>query len=208
MGECILQEIQLNQFGKHDVQIDQSDLVYNGYFKIVKYRFRYRLFAGGWSKTVERELFERGQAAAMLPYDVANDNIILIEQIRIGAMVANVEPWQLEIVAGIIDKDETPDMVAIRESEEEAGLLVKNLIPITSYLSSSGGCSERIHLYLGQVDVSTASGIHGLPKKSEDILVHIVPREMAYQWVLNGKIENAASIIALQWLMLNVESLR
>ncbi len=202
------QIIQPNQFGQEDVQIDESDLVYNGYFKMVKYRFRHRLFAGGWSDTIERELFERGQAVAMLPYDPVTDSVVLVEQIRIGAMLASDEPWQLEIIAGIIDKDESPDEVAIRESEEEAGLPVQDLIPITSYLSTSGGCSERIHLYLGKVDASKAKGIHGLPEEGEDILVHVVQRETAYQWVQSGKIENAASIIALQWLMLNVEILR
>ncbi|MCC4800523.1 ADP-ribose diphosphatase [Enterovibrio norvegicus] len=208
MEKSVPQKMQPNQFGHEDVQIDKSDLVYNGYFKMVKYRFRHRLFAGGWSDTIERELFERGQAVAMLPYDPVTDSVVLVEQIRIGAMVASDEPWQLEIVAGIIDKDESPEDVAVRESEEEAGLPVQELTPITSYLSTSGGCSERIHLYLGKVDASKAKGIHGLPEEGEDILVHVVPRETAYQWVQSGKIENAASIIALQWLMLNVETLR
>ncbi|MDD1781696.1 ADP-ribose diphosphatase [Enterovibrio sp. ZSDZ35] len=198
---------QPDQFGKDDVEIENTDVVYNGYFKMVKYRFRHRLFAGGWSDVLDRELFERGHAVAMLPYDPVTDEVVLVEQIRIGAMVASDSPWQLEIVAGIIDKDETPDAVAIREAEEEAGLQVQSLHPMTSYLSSSGGCSERIHLYLGMVDASTAKGVHGLPDEGEDILVHVVDRSTAMEWVANGKIENAASIIALQWLTLNRDHL-
>ncbi len=118
-------------------------------------------------------------------------------------MVDSDSPWQLEIVAGIIDKDETPEKVAVREAEEEAGLTVRELAPMTSYLSSSGGCSERIHLYLGIVDAAQAEGIHGLADEGEDILVHVVSFDQAMQWVTEGKIENAASIIALQWLALN-----
>ncbi|KXF80346.1 ADP-ribose diphosphatase [Enterovibrio coralii] len=201
------QTTQFDQFGTGDVEIETTDVVYNGYFKMVKYRFRHRLFAGGWSDVIDRELFERGHAVAMLPYDPKTDEVVLVEQIRVGAMVASDSPWQLEIVAGIIDKDETPDEVAIRETEEEAGLHVQSLIPMTSYLSSSGGCSERIHLYLGMVDASGAKGVHGLPEEGEDILVHVVERSRAMEWVANGKIENAASIIALQWLTLNRDKL-
>ncbi|MDD1795990.1 ADP-ribose diphosphatase [Enterovibrio sp. ZSDZ42] len=208
MGQNVPQNMHPNQFGGDDVEIEHSDVVYNGYFKMVKYRFRHRLFAGGWSETIERELFERGHAVAMLPYDPVTDKVVLVEQIRIGAMAASPSPWQLEIVAGIIDKDETPDAVAVREAEEEAGLSVNELVPMTSYLSSSGGCSERIHLYLGIVDASDAEGIHGLPEEGEDILVHLVPRTTAMQWVEEGKIENAASIIALQWLALNLKKWR
>lgn len=194
---------QPTQFGRDDIQIEATDVVYNGYFKMIKYRFRHRLFAGGWSEVIDRELFERGHAVAMLPYDPVSDKVVLVEQIRVGAMVDSDSPWQLEIVAGIIDKDETPENVAVREAEEEAGLTVHELAPMTSYLSSSGGCSERIHLYLGIVDAAQAEGIHGLADEGEDILVHVVSFDQAMQWVTDGKIENAASIIALQWLALN-----
>lgn len=197
-----------SQFGQDDVTIEANDVVYNGYFKMVKYRFRHRLFSGGWSGPIERELFERGHAVAMLPYDPVSDKVVMVEQIRVGAMVASDSPWQLEIVAGIIDKDETPEAVAVREAEEEAGLNVQKLLPMTRYLSSSGGCSERIHLYLGIVDASQVGGVHGLAEEDEDILVHVVPFMTAMQWMNEGKIENAASIIALQWLAMNRERLR
>ena len=74
---------------------------------------------------------------------------------------------------------------------------------ITRYLASSGGCSETLDVFVGRVESQLASGIHGLPEEGEDIRVHVVSREQAYQWVESGKIENAASIIALQWLQLN-----
>lgn len=202
-GNTVPQTPRPIQFGHNDIKIEATDVVYNGYFKMMKYRFRHRLFAGGWSEAIERELFERGHAVAMLPYDPATDRVVLVEQIRVGAMVDSASPWQLEIVAGIIDKDETPQDVATREAQEEAGLAVSELVPMTRYLSSSGGCSERIHLYLGLVDASDADGIHGLPEEGEDILVHVVGFDTAMQWVAEGKIENAASIIALQWLALN-----
>ncbi len=76
---------QPTQFGRDDIQIEATDVVYNGYFKMIKYRFRHRLFAGGWSEVIDRELFERGHAVAMLPYDPVSDKVVLVEQIRVGA---------------------------------------------------------------------------------------------------------------------------
>ncbi|RXJ70537.1 ADP-ribose diphosphatase [Veronia nyctiphanis] len=193
------------QFSQQDVTIDSTEKVYDGYFKMIKYSFRHRLFAGGWSGDVVRELFERGHAVAILPYDPHTDQVVLIEQIRIGAIAADKSPWQLEIVAGVIDKEgESPQQVAIREAEEEAGLTIEQIGSITRFLPSPGGCSENIEVFYGIVDASKAEGIHGVPDENEDILVHVVPRQQAYEWIAEGKIENAATIIALQWLQLNL----
>ncbi len=198
----------LTQFDKKDIEIETCESVYDGYFKLLKFHFRHRCFAGGWSPVISRELFERGHAVAVLPYDPKRDQIILIEQIRVGAMAADLSPWQFEIVAGMIENNEAPESVAVRETKEEAGLNIEKLVPISRYLSSSGACSETIQLYLGIVDANLGEGIHGLIEENEDILVHRVSRETAMQWLKEGKIENAASIIALQWLGLNLESVK
>ncbi|GAK83635.1 ADP-ribose pyrophosphatase [Vibrio ponticus] len=116
--------------------------------------------------------------------------------------------WQLEIVAGIIDTNESAEEVARREAIEEAGITIGKLAKVTSYYPSSGGCSERLDVFVGEVDASTAHGVHGLDCEGEDIRVHVVSREQAYQWVENGRFENGASIIALQWLQLNYQRLR
>ncbi|WP_318494012.1 ADP-ribose diphosphatase [Photobacterium leiognathi] len=196
-------------FGMEDVDILAKETVYQGFFKMVKYRFRHKLFAGGWSGEISREMFERGHAAALLPYDPITDDVVLIEQFRVGAMAAGCEPWQLEIVAGMIDhQDESAEDVVKREAVEEAGLTVAELQKVTRYLSSSGGCSEMLDIFVGTVDSTQAGGIHGLAEESEDIRVHVVSREQAYEWVESGKIENAASIIALQWLQLNYSRLQ
>ncbi|WP_318448267.1 ADP-ribose diphosphatase [Photobacterium leiognathi] len=196
-------------FGMEDVDILAKETVYQGFFKMVKYRFRHKLFAGGWSGEISREMFERGHAAALLPYDPITDDVVLIEQFRVGAMAAGCEPWQLEIVAGMIDhQDESAEDVVKREAVEEAGLIVAELEKVTRYLSSSGGCSEMLDIFVGTVESTRAGGIHGLAEESEDIRVHVVSREQAYEWVESGKIENAASIIALQWLQLNYSRLQ
>ncbi|TOG53708.1 ADP-ribose diphosphatase [Vibrio parahaemolyticus] len=196
-----------DEFTSRDVEIISKESVFEGFFKMVKYRFKHKLFAGGWSDVVEREMFERGHAAAMLPYDPKTDQVVIIEQIRIGAL-EHEHPWQLEIVAGMIDRAESAEEVIRREAEEEAGITVGRVASVTSYYPSSGGCSERLDVFVGEVDASKAHGIHGLDYEDEDIRVHVISREQAYQWVKDGIFENGASIIALQWLQLNHQELR
>ncbi len=196
-------------FNRQDVELLSTQTVYDGFFKMVKYRLRHKLFAGGWSGEFERELFERGHAAAVLPYDPILDNVVLIEQFRVGAMAANCQPWQLEIVAGMLDHDnESPEQVVRREATEESGLVLGKTEKISRYLSSSGGCSEVLDIFIGVVDSRLAQGIHGVESEHEDIRVHVVSRKQAYQWLESGKIENAATIIALQWLQLHYQRLQ
>jgi len=195
------------EFTPQDVEIISKETLFKGFFSMVKYRFRHKLFEGGWSQPLEREMFERGHAAAMLPYDPITDQVVIIEQIRVGAL-EHPSPWQMEIVAGIIDHEETAEDVVRREALEEAGIDVTLLEKVTSYYPSSGGCSEMLDVYVGKVDATTAHGVHGLDYEGEDIRVHVISREEAYEWVTNGKFENGASIIALQWLQLNHQRLR
>ncbi|EIA4709346.1 ADP-ribose diphosphatase [Vibrio cholerae] len=194
-------------FNKKDVEILNKETLFKGFFRMVKYRFKHKRFAGGWSEPVEREMFERGHAAAMLPYDPIRDQVVIIEQIRVGAL-EHAQPWQLEIVAGVIDTDESAEQVVRREAVEEAGLTIGRIEKITSYYPSSGGCSEKLDVFIGEVDCSQAGGIHGLDCEGEDIKVHVMSRTEAYQLVKDGRIENGASIIALQWLAMNYQPLQ
>lgn len=195
-------------FGKDDVEIIARETRYKGFFSIIAYRFRHRLFNGEMSGEVVREVFERGHAAVLLPYDPQRDEVVLIEQIRIPALDSSDTPWLLEMVAGIIEEGETVEDVARREALEEANIVVKRCKPALNYLASPGGTSERLSIMVGEVDATTAEGIHGLEAENEDIRVHVVSREQAYRWVEEGIIDNAASVIALQWLALHHEKLR
>lgn len=190
-----------------DIEIISQQTLYQGFFKMVKYQFRHTLFNGGWSEVIDRELFVRGNAVALLPYDPATDQVVIIEQIRVGAL-HDSSPWQLEIVAGVIDTDESSEQVARRETVEEAGIEVGQLNKISSFYPSSGGCSEKLDVFVGQVDASKAQGVHGLAYEGEDIKVHVMSRIQAYQAIQDGRIENGASIIALQWLEMNYKILQ
>lgn len=201
------------QFSAKDLEILKEETVYEGHFELKKIYFRHKLFAGGMSGEVVRELLMKGAASALIAYDPVRDNVVLVEQVRIGAYVPHSDrsPWLLELVAGMIDKtDEEPADVAIREAKEEAGLSVEKIEYALSVWDSPGGQHERLHLFLGLVDSSTVGNgqICGLAEENEDILVHVISREQAYEWVQTGKIDNVIAVLGLQWLQLNYQRYR
>jgi len=191
------------------VQILDKTVCYDGFFRIERYRLRHELFQGGWSRELTRELFERGHAAAVLPYDPMLDAVVLIEQFRIGALEAPGDPWLIEIVAGVIDHpDETPEEVVRREAVEEADCTIQDIVPICDYFVSPGGTSECISLFCGKVDAASVGGVCGLEEEAEDIRVIVVPFPEAIAQLQAGNIRSAAPIIALQWLQLNHDQIR
>ncbi|MGE5538769.1 MAG: ADP-ribose diphosphatase [Gemmatimonas sp.] len=190
------------------VDIMEKRVAYHGYFRIDRYRLRHELFGGGMSKPIQREVFERGHAVGLLPYDPVRDVVVLIEQFRIGAYAAGFDPWMLEIVAGIIEDGETPEDVARRESSEEANLTLTDILPICRYIASPGGASESVRVFLGRVDASAAGGIHGLNHEDEDIRVVPMPWAEARRLLDDGRMYNALGVVALQWLALHRDEIR
>ena len=186
-----------------DVDVVTQTTCFQGFFRIDKYRLRHTLFEGGISEEMSRELFERGDAVAVLPYDPRLDQVVLIEQFRIGALHDPDGPWMTEIVAGMIADGETAEAVARRESIEESGCEVTDLQRICRYYPSPGACSETIELFCGRVDASGAGGIHGLDHENEDIRVMTVGFDEAMRWLESGRLNSAAVIMALQWLAMN-----
>ena len=199
---------QYPSFGPQDLEILDKSTVFQGFFRLEQYTLRHKLFNGGWSGTVKREVFERGHAVVVLPYNAKTDELVLIEQFRVGASTDGQSPWLLEAIAGMIEAGESAEQVARREAQEEAGLTIGELWPMLSYLSSPGGTTERIQLFLGQVTAPVQQGIFGLADEQEDIKVHLVPRTVAMQLLEQQKIDNAASVIALQWLALNLDKVK
>ncbi len=198
------------QFTHHDLEIVNEELLSNQYFTLKKIHFRHKLFSGGMSDIITRELLIKGQASAVVAYDPKEDKVILVEQVRIGAYLPETgkSPWLLELIAGMVEEGEIPEEVAVRESEEEAGVKITNITHAISTWDSPGGQLERIHIFAAQVDSNTASGIHGLPSEGEDIKVHVVSRQQAYDWVNDGTIDNCIAVQGLLWLQLNYQRLQ
>lgn len=190
-------------FQHNDYKILKRETVYKGFFQLDAYTFTHRLYQGGWSEPVKREIYQRSDAVAVLPIDLDTGEVLLVEQIRLGGTSSEFGPWLLECIAGMIEPGEEIEQVCHREASEEAGIELKRLHKALSYLSSPGGTTERLHVYIAEADLSQAGGVHGLEGEHEDILVHRVPLDTAFQWLQAGRIDNASTVIALQWLQLN-----
>ena len=190
------------------VEVREKTTPFKGYFQVDRYRLRHRKFDGGWTDEMTREIFERGHAAAVLLFDPERDAVVLIEQFRPGAYAAGVDPWLIEIVAGIIEEGETPEGVVRREAVEEAGCTVSELHPIGCFLATPGGSSETVALFCGRTDSRGAGGIHGLDHEHEDIRVLALSRQEALERLAAGGITNMPAVVALQWLALNYTELR
>lgn len=188
---------------KDDVVVEQRERCFQGFYRLDRVHLKHRLFAGNMGPTISRELFVRPDAVCVLPYDPQTDSVVLIEQFRVGALDKSPEPWLLEIVAGLIDTDEQPEEVARREAREEADLELHELLPVMNYYPSPGGSDERVYLYVGRCSTQGVGGVFGLAEEGEDIRVNVWPLADALKAVQDGRIDNAASIIALQWLALN-----
>lgn len=190
------------------LEILSKEILYQGFFRVEKYRLKHTLFGGGWSAEITRELFMRGSCVAVLLYDPYADKVVLIEQFRTGAILNPDKAWLVEIVAGAIEEGESAEDVAHRESLEEAGCEILQLKIISEFYTTPGGSSEWITLFCGKVDSTEVGGIHGLDHEDEDIWVRTVDFDESYRMLENGEINSAIAIIALQWLALNRKKLR
>lgn len=193
---------------KKEFSILSKEILYDGFFRLENYRLKHTLFAGGWSAEINRELFVRGECVGVLLYDPDRDEVVLIEQFRVGALQQPDRAWLVEIVAGAVEEGETAIEVAHREAQEEAGCVIEELLEISRFYTTPGGSGERLTLFCGKVDSAHVGGIHGLADEHEDILVRTMAFADAYRMLATREIESAIPIIAIQWLALNREALR
>lgn len=194
--------------GEVDLQVISRELVYQGFYQVEVLNLRHRLFQGGWSPTLRRELVGRRDAVCVLPYDPQRDCLVLCEQFRVGAMGRDESPWMFELIAGLEEPGEDPEAVARREALEEAGLVLAQMEEIASYYPSPGGANERVTLFVAATDAPQSGGVFGLAEEGENIQTHVLSRASALELLQGGGINNAATLVALQWLSLHGESLR
>ncbi|SFC00235.1 ADP-ribose pyrophosphatase [Marinospirillum celere] len=191
-----------------DYQLVENKPVYQGFFSMHKLRLKHQRFAGDWTPVMSRELLYRGQAVGVLAYDPRLDQVVMVEQFRVGALQNPQGPWLIELIAGLVETGERPEEVAKREAFEEAGLEIQALEQLFTYFSSPGGTDEEVILFLGIVDASNAGGVHGLEDENEDILVRVMTREEAFAEACRGRAANSMSLIGLQWLQANFQRLQ
>jgi ADP-ribose pyrophosphatase len=194
---------------RSDVEIIEATTAFERFLRLDTVRFRHRLFSGDWSAVHTYDVMRQGAAAAIVLYDPDQDAVVLIEQFRLPALVAGASPWQLEVVAGLVDGDEPPAAVAVRETREETGLALKGeLVPIQRYLPSCGASDESVFLFCARIDASAAGGVHGSAAEGEDIRT-VVKTVAEIEALLDaGAIENGHSLVALYWLLRHCDELR
>ncbi len=195
------------------VEICSEQRVWNGRFPLDVVRFRHRRFDGASSGVKTWEVWRRGRAAAVLPYDPVADVVVLIEQFRLPALAAGLDPVLVELPAGLCDDGETPEVTARRETAEEMGLAVGEMRRIGSFLLTPGGSDEVCELYAGRVQAPpvTGDGVAGhagVAAENEDIRVRVWPADQAIEAALAGRLPNSVAAIGLLWLAVRREALR
>ena len=195
-------------FGKDDFEVQTERTQWRGFFEVVDVTLRHRLFAGGWSASMQRVVARRRQAVGVLIYDPRIDCLAVAEQFRVGALQRSPSPWLMELIAGLMEPGESPEDVARRESLEEAGVELQNIVHVASYYSSPGGSDEYFHLYCASADLSNAAGQYGLPEENEDIRLHVLAVSEVLAMIDDGRIDNAHSLVAINWFARHHAQLR
>ena len=198
-----------HQFTQSDVEIVSEQSAYDGFFTLKNLTLKHKLFDGAWSESFQRELCVRGDAVGVLLYDPVLQKFAMVEQLRIGVLNRPQSPWLLELVAGMLDKpDEDCTEVARRETLEEANLDIDQLEPVIKYFCSPGGSTEFFTLFCGKVDLAgKVGGVYGLPEEHENIRLHLLDVSQVIELLSSGFINNAMTVIALQWFQLNKDRL-
>ena len=192
-----------------DIEIFDAKRGFRRHLGVDVVRFRHRRFDGGWSGEKVYDIVRRGPAVAVVLYDTERDLVVLIEQFRLAPLYGDRSPWQIEVVAGLIDTDETPEEVARRETREETSLaLVGPLLPIQRTMPAVGSLDEVVWLYCGRVDSEGAGGVHGLAEEHEDIRVIVKTIPEIEAMLDAGDIESGHALIGLYWLLRHRDRLR
>jgi ADP-ribose pyrophosphatase len=188
-----------------DVVIDSEQRVWSGRFPLDVVKFRHRRFDGVLSNTRTWELWRRGRASALLPYDPVADALVLIEQFRFPALAAGVDPTLVELPAGLCEDSEDPAETIRREMREEMNLNADRVELIGGFLLTAGGSDEFCHLYVGRVaappaDARGIAGHGGEISESEDIRVRVWSADEAIKAAFAGHFTNSITVIGLFWL--------
>lgn len=191
---------------RHEI-LDRS-ILFDGFNRLTRLLYRYRKRDGGWSEPLEREIFQRGPAAAVLPYDPVRDTVVMVEQFRPGALLSGKNPWQVEPIAGICDADEAPEETVRREAMEEAGCTLERIVTACTYLVSPGCVEEKVTVFCASTDSTQIAELGGMSTEQEETLVHVLDFETCLKGLHDNRFTYALTIVALQWLALHRDGLR
>ncbi len=187
-----------------DLLVETTETVWKGRTQLDVVRFRNRRFDGAMSDLRTWEVWLRGHAVGVLPYDPATDCLVMIEQFRYPAMLAGVDPVMLEIPGGFMDPGETEEQTAAREMEEEMHLATDRLHRVGQFVLTAGGSDESVTIFAGRItappaDAQGIAGYAGLASENEDIRIRVLPAATAIEGALAGHYANSITAMALLW---------
>lgn len=187
----------------HRIEILQRKTVFNRFvFRIDELQLRHELYDGSMGAQITRLVLERGDSVAVLPHDPDAGVVLLCEQFRVPT-VAQGPGWLAEIPAGVLEEGESSETCARRETLEETGHEIEALTRIATVYPSPGGSSERIHVFYGQIALRPdAPDTAGVANEGEDIRILRLAVDDALAKVRAGELQDAKTVIALQWLEL------
>jgi nudix-type nucleoside diphosphatase (YffH/AdpP family) len=185
------------------VSIKDVRVLSDRHYVLKEVTFDYRRADGRW-QTLKREVFDRGNAAALLPYNLASRQVVLVRQFRLPAYLNGHDGFMVEAVAGMLD-DDLPENRIRAEAEEETGYRVRDVRKVFEAFMSPGSVTEKLHFFVAEYDASMRVGNGGgLAHEGEDIEVLELPFEEALAMIDDGRIVDAKTIMLLQYAALHI----
>lgn len=183
------------------VELIEKKIVFDKFFKIIEAKLKFEKFNGNMSETITRLNFERGDSVAAIVFNTTTKKASLVNQFKYPCY-EKLGDWITEVVAGIIDTDETPEEAIKREVVEEIGYKTEEIELISTFFVSPGGSSERIYLFLALInEKQKVSQGGGLQSENEDIkLVEYSLKELN-DMIIKNDIHDAKTIIAVNYLI-------
>jgi nudix-type nucleoside diphosphatase (YffH/AdpP family) len=165
--------------------------------------FEWRRANGEWH-TQHRETYDRGNGAALLPYNLAQRTVVLVRQFRYPAFVNGCDDLLIEAAAGLLD-NETPELRIRAEAEEETGYRLGEITKIFEAFMNPGAVTEKLHFFVAEYEPSMRIGSGGgLASEGEEIEVLELPIDQAIAMIADGRIADAKTILLLQYAALNI----
>lgn len=187
------------------IKIHREDVLSDDYAVLKKVHFDYQRRDGRWQPQA-REVYDRGDGVAILLYNREEQTVILVRQFRLPVYVHDSGDGMLiEAAAGVLDKV-SPQARIRSEAEEETGYRVRNIEKVFEAYMSPGTVTEKLHFFLGEYDPGDRGEGGGLEEEGEDIEVLELPFREAMAMITRGEIEDAKTILLLQYAALRVFS--
>ncbi|MGY1654167.1 NUDIX domain-containing protein [Geodermatophilus sp. SYSU D01119] len=188
--------------GNPGVVVRDVELLAAAWHVLRRTTFDQRRRDGRWT-TEQRETYDRGNGAALLPYDVARRTVLLTRQFRFPAYVnGSPDGMLVEAAAGLLDEQDAETAVR-REAAEELGVAVGEVTRVFDVFTSPGSVTERVVCFAAPytpADRVSAGG--GVAEEGEDIEVLELDVDEALAMVDDGRIADAKTIMLLQWAVL------